>query len=49
MLQMAGWRWGGDVIRQSDVLDLLSRQTALNFTSRAWNIAFRKRGLVLDP
>ena len=31
MLQMAGWRWGGDVIRQSDVLDLLSRQTALNF------------------
>ena len=32
MLQMAGWRWGGDVIRQSDVLDLLSRQTALNFT-----------------
>ena len=32
MLQMAGWRWGGDVIRQADVLDLLSRQTALNFT-----------------
>ncbi len=31
MLQMAGWRWGGDVIHQSDVLDLLSRQTALNF------------------
>ena len=31
MLQMAGWRWGGDVIRQADVLDLLSRQTALNF------------------
>jgi CubicO group peptidase (beta-lactamase class C family) len=31
MLQLAGWRWGGDVIRQSDVLDLLSRQTALNF------------------
>ena len=31
LLQMAGWRWGGDVIRQSDVLDLLSRQTALNF------------------
>ena len=31
MLQMAGWRWGGDVIRQSDVMDLLSRQTALNF------------------
>ena len=32
LLQMAGWRWGGDVIRQSDVLDLLSRQTALNFS-----------------
>ncbi len=31
MLRMAGWRWGGDVIRQADVLDLLSRQTALNF------------------
>ena len=31
LLQMAGWRWGGDVIRQADVLDLLSRQTALNF------------------
>ena len=31
LLQMAGWRWGGDVIRQSDVLDLLSRQAALNF------------------
>ena len=33
LLQMAGWRWEGDVIRQSDVLDLLSRQTALNFPS----------------
>ena len=33
MLQLAGWRWGGDVIHQSDVLDLLSRQTALNFAS----------------
>ena len=31
LLQMAGWRWGGDVIRQADVLDLLSRQTGLNF------------------
>ena len=31
LLQMAGWRWGGDVIRQGDVLDLLSRQTGLNF------------------
>ena len=35
MLQMAGWRWGGDVIRQADVLDLLSRQTALNFAPGA--------------
>ena len=31
LLQMAGWRWGGDVVRQADVLDLLARQTALNF------------------
>ena len=31
LLQMAGWRWGGDVITQDDVLDLLSRQTALHF------------------
>ncbi len=31
LLQMAGWRWGGDVITQSDVLDLLSRQSALHF------------------
>ncbi len=31
LLQMAGWRWGGDVIMQSDVLDLLSRQTAVHF------------------
>ena len=31
LLQMAGWRWGGDVITQGDVLDLLSRQRALNF------------------
>ncbi len=31
LLQMAGWRWGGDVIRQADVLDLLARQTGLNF------------------
>ena len=31
LLQMAGWRWGGDVITQGDVLDLLSRQTALHF------------------
>ncbi|MCY4661851.1 MAG: serine hydrolase [Acidobacteria bacterium] len=31
LLQMAGWRWGGDVITQGDVLDLLSRQTAIHF------------------
>ena len=31
LLQMAGWRWGGDVITQDDVLDLLARQTALHF------------------
>ena len=31
LLQMAGWRWGGDVVTQDDVLDLLARQTALHF------------------
>ena len=31
LLLMAGWRWGGDVITQGDVLDLLSRQTAVHF------------------
>ena len=31
LLQMAGWRWGGDVITQGDVLDLLSRQAAIHF------------------
>ena len=31
LLQMAGWRWGGDVITQADVLDLLTRQAALHF------------------
>ena len=31
LLQMAGWRWGGDVITQGDVLDLLTRQAALHF------------------
>ncbi len=31
LLQMAGWRWGGDVVTQDDVLDLLSRQTAVHF------------------
>ena len=31
LLQMAGWRWGGDVITQGDVLDLLSRQTSVHF------------------
>ena len=31
LLQMAGWRWGSDVVTQGDVLDLLSRQTAVHF------------------
>lgn len=31
LLRMAGWRWGEDIVRQADVLDVLSRQSALNF------------------
>jgi len=31
LLLMAGWRWESDVVRQSDVIDMVSRQTALNF------------------
>lgn len=31
LLRMAGWRFEGDVVTQKDVLDLTSRQTALNF------------------
>lgn len=31
LLAMAGWRWEADVVTQSDVLDITSRQTALNF------------------
>ena len=31
LLGMAGWRFEGDVITQKDVLDITSRQTALNF------------------
>ena len=31
LLRMAGWRWQEDVVRQVDVLDLTSRQRALNF------------------
>lgn len=31
LLSMAGWRWEADVVTQSDVLDITSRQTALNF------------------
>jgi len=31
LLRMAGWRWEEDVVRQADVLDLTSRQRALNF------------------
>ena len=33
LLRMAGWRWQEDVVRQVDVLDLTSRQRALNFES----------------
>jgi len=31
LLSMAGWRFEADVITQDDVLDITSRQTALNF------------------
>ena len=31
LLRMAGWRWEEDVVKQMDVLDVLSRQRALNF------------------
>lgn len=31
LLAMAGWRWEADVVTQKDVLDITSRQTALNF------------------
>ncbi|HSW31070.1 MAG TPA: serine hydrolase domain-containing protein [Longimicrobiales bacterium] len=31
LLGMAGWRWEADVVTQGDVLDITSRQTALNF------------------
>ncbi len=31
LLSMAGWRWEADVVTQKDVLDVTSRQTALNF------------------
>ena len=31
LLGMAGWRWEADVVTQADVLDITSRQTALNF------------------
>ena len=31
LLRMAGWRFEADVITQRDVLDITSRQTALNF------------------
>ena len=31
LLRMAGWRWEEDVVKQADVLDLTSRQRALNF------------------
>ena len=31
LLATAGWRWEADVVTQGDVLDISSRQTALNF------------------
>jgi CubicO group peptidase (beta-lactamase class C family) len=31
LLGMAGWRWEADVVTQGDVLDIISRQKALNF------------------
>ncbi len=31
LLARAGWRWEADVVTQGDVLDVTSRQTALNF------------------
>ncbi len=31
LLLMAGWRWEADVVKQEDVLDITSRQKALNF------------------
>ena len=31
LLRMAGWRWEADVVTQKDVLEITSRQTALNF------------------
>ncbi len=31
LLIMAGWRWEADVVRQEDVLNIISRQKSLNF------------------
>jgi len=31
LLALAGWRWEADVVTEGDVLDIISRQTALNF------------------
>jgi CubicO group peptidase (beta-lactamase class C family) len=33
LLSRSGWRWESDVVTQGDVLDITSRQTALNFPS----------------
>ncbi|MEE2792953.1 MAG: serine hydrolase [Acidobacteriota bacterium] len=33
LLRMAGWRWEEDVVKQGDVLDVVSRQRSLNFPS----------------
>jgi CubicO group peptidase (beta-lactamase class C family) len=31
LLIMAGWRWEADIVRQEDVLNIISRQKSLNF------------------
>ena len=31
LLHMAGWRWEADLVTQANALDVMSRQTALNF------------------
>jgi CubicO group peptidase (beta-lactamase class C family) len=31
LLSMAGWRWEADLVTQANALDVMSRQTALNF------------------
>ncbi len=52
LLHMAGWRFEADVVRQEDVLDLVSRQTALNFEPGAQylysNTGFTLLALVVE-